>query len=182
MAKFWQYVACALVGVVLGAGYMWIDKNADVTQAERDAALARSHAREASEQAFIELGRRTSTWILSTGILAERDATDHLDRLIGVGYGRGFGDACNELGATEAQCDQAASRAGGLCVDLPDGVCAPPLPGYFSMPNDLARSFRTTYERRVLDPLIRGLCLEVEETERLSADVTEVLERLCGRR
>src|SRR5918992_2512537 len=153
MAKFWQYVACALVGVVLGAGYMWIDKNADVTQAERDAALARSHAREASEQAFIELGRRTSTWILSTGILAERDATDHLDRLIGVGYGRGFGDACNELGATEAQCDQAASRAGGLCVDLPDGVCAPPLPGYFSMPNDLARSFRTTYERRVLDPL-----------------------------
>jgi hypothetical protein len=83
----------------------------------------------------------------------------YLQRLLGASYGRGLGDACDQLGASKADCAKAYVEAAGLCGSNEIvQVCPPPVPGYFYIPNGISKRLRTTYDDRVQAPGEGHLC------------------------
>ena len=72
----------------------------------------------------------------------------------GESYGEGFGDACQALNASHSECGHAWGVANRLCSPAPPGatgpdLCAPPIPGYFSLPGDVKQEVADTYTKRL---------------------------------
>lgn len=108
----------------------------------------------------------------------KKQAAYFFARLIGVGYGKGFGDACASLEASRPICVAAWQQANDACTDLSSEaeICLPPLPGYFELPDDLKRRVRSAFDRYVYEEFVRDACIEFAGPESLSAE----FEAICA--